>query len=275
MSNTTRISGRWPESIKGIKWGKGQPRQRTSESYWKQPLLWNRQAAPVAENHPLYPVRRPRVFCASLADWLDDEVPVRWLRDLLLLIETTPNLDWLLLTKRPENWEQRIWAVLNAGIPWKSDGMSIIQSWIDFKIAPFNVWLGTSVEDQIRADLRIPLLLKIPAKVRFLSAEPLLGPVDLAYSCFNGADSMGAMPGLHWVIFGGESGPKSRPCGIDWIRAGVKQCRAAGVAPFVKQLGAVPVLPFDASEMIPSFKDRKGGDIDEWPADLRVREWPV
>jgi protein gp37 len=211
-------------------WGKGKPRKRTSDSYWKQPLKWNREASCVAPG--LQPprvtvqrttvmhggtvsVHRPRVFCASLADWLDDEVPIEWLADLLALIHATPNLDWLLLTKRPENFEERIARARPSISFWRHGN------------PPENVWLGTSVEDQKRADERIPLLLSIPSKVRFLSCEPLLGPVEL-------------MPGasrMDWVIVGGESGHGARPMHPDWARSLRDQCLAAGVPFFFKQWG--------------------------------------
>lgn len=251
--------------MKGIKWGKGQPRTRTSDAYWRAPRLWNRQAEPVGKDHPLYPVRRPRVFCASLADWLDSEVPVAWLRDLLLLIEDTPNLDWLLLTKRPQNWAPRLAEVLADGIPWKSHSM--IVNWHEFNLAPNNVWIGTSVEDQARADERIPHLVKIPGRVRFLSVEPMLAPIGLSLT-----------KDIHWAIFGGESGAKARDCDVRWIRSGVQQCRAVGVHPFVKQLGGRAFQSPDhdgGTGFFLELKHKKGGDITEFPVDLQVREFPA
>jgi protein gp37 len=136
------------------------------------------------------------------------------------------------------------------------------------------VWFGTSVEDQQRADERIPELLKIPARVRFLSVEPLLEKIDFTYSCFNGADSLRTMPGIHWVIFGGESGRGARPCNIEWIRDGVRQCRAAGVKPFVKQMGSFSIEEQGSQRRRILWDDSKGGDPSEWPEDLRVREFP-
>lgn len=133
-----------------------------------------------------------------------------------------------------------------------------------------NVWLGASVDDQATADERIPHLLRCPAAVRFLSCEPLLGPVDLPYTCFNGADSLGSMPGIHWVIVGGESGPGARPMKLEWALNIVRQCKDAGVPVFVKQLGARPT--FSGQRFYPESK--KGGDIDNWPQELRVREFP-
>lgn len=163
-----------------------------------------------------------------------------------------------------------------------------------------NVWLGTSVEDQKHADERIPHLVRCPAAVRFLSCEPLLGPLDLSRWLAIERDRNGAWrrkskfheePLIGWVIVGGESGHGSRPCNIVWIRDIVAQCAAAGVPCFVKQLGARPELfeVFTADGIplagifpgsIASFqpivlRDSKGGDWNEWPADVRVRQFPA
>lgn len=135
-----------------------------------------------------------------------------------------------------------------------------------------NVWLGVSAEDQERADERIPHLLETPAAVRFVSAEPLLGPVDFAsFLPFEGHPG-----GIDWLIVGGESGHGARLCDVAWIRDIVRQCRRAGVSCFVKQLGARPDFHDD---VLPHTKfsrllDRKGGAIEEWPHDLQVRQWP-
>lgn len=160
-----------------------------------------------------------------------------------------------------------------------------------------NVHLGTSIEDQPRADERILQLLACPAAVRFLSVEPLLGPVDLTHirtslggesfttrSCLQATDGLNKgkeTPGrdkrVDWIIVGGESGPNARQCNVAWIRDIVQQCKEAGVACFVKQLGSWPV--WDEHDIWAGFKDRrlqhsKGGNWDEWPQDLRVREFP-
>lgn len=273
-------------------WGKGKPRHRTSESYWRQPILWNNQGLFCAqcnrltdgslcrERHPAA-LRRRRVFCASLADLLDEEIPIEWLADLLKLIYDTPNLDWLLLTKRPQNFYGRVteaWHHLFT--EGHLDAAMMLDAWLGLttgRLPPKNVWIGTSVEDQKRADERIPELLRIPARVRFLSVEPMLGPIQFA-------NSFWSVPGterVHWAIFGGESGPGARPCNIEWIHDGVRQCRAAGVAPFVKQLGAnpweqIPLPPPAKGDREIRLKDKKGGDMSEWPAeDLRVREFPA
>jgi protein gp37 len=209
-------------------WGAGKPRKRTSEAYWKEPVKWNKAAEAAGT--------RPRGFCASLADWLDDEVPIEWLSDLLYLIIKCKHLDWLLLTKRPQLWRKRLQEVAN-----HSDvGGMIAQHWLD-GYAPPNVWIGTTVEDQVRADERIPLLLAIPARVRFLSCEPLLGAVD--FSLLNHradfAQRMGksALEGIHWVICGGESGGGARPMHAEWARSLRDQCAAAGVPFLFKQWG--------------------------------------
>lgn len=183
------------------KWGKGAPRVRTKT--WGDPVKWNKAAAGAE--------RRPRVFCASLADWLDDEVPIEWLLSLLKHIQDTPNLDWLLLTKRPENWRSRLAAALDfvggVGSDWA------VALWINYWLegdAPSNVWIGATTENQELADKRIPILQSIPAGVRFLSCEPLLGPIDLRdFTSFGGTH----LPGIDWVIVGGESGPGYRPHG--------------------------------------------------------------
>jgi len=146
--------------------------------------------------------------------------------------------------------------------------------WIDgwlYAMPPANVWLGVTVEDQRRADERIPRLLEIPARVRFLSCEPLLENVDLLTPTFNGADSFGALAGLHWIIVGGESGTRARPFDVRWARSIMEQCARADVACFVKQMGAAPVE--GGAELL--FADPKGGDPDGWPDELRVREIPV
>lgn len=257
---------------------------------------------------------RPRVFCASLADVFEDwqgqvshssGIPMwqmhqpnghafswgvgRILDDpesgfplrlsmvryrLFDLIDATPYLDWLLLTKRPENIMRML---IDAGR--------------GFQDLPSQIWMGTSVENQEQADKRIPELLKVPAKVRFLSVEPLLGPVNIlryfthSIHCNGYRGSAGffpsfcdcGRPNIHWVIIGGESGSNARKCNIEWIRNIVRQCQSVGVPVFVKQLGSNS--QHDHGEPIgwPERmrpKDPKGGNPEEWPEDLRVRESP-
>lgn len=178
-------------------------RRRTSPSNWFTPMKWDRAAA--AEG------RRARVFCASLADFFDNQVPARWRDDAWHRIDQTKNLDWLLLTKRPENILKML-PTPAIGAPEWGEGWR-------------NVWLGTTVES--RAALRrIEVLRGVPAAIRFLSIEPLLedlGEVDLA--------------GISWVIVGGESGPSARPMHPDWGRSLRDQCQAEGVPFFFKQWG--------------------------------------
>lgn len=297
------LSHRWGKDI----WGKGKPREDHRKGATALARRLNKQTGidqketrewnEYYHNKPPLPIRRPRVFCQSMSDWLDDEVPIEWLADLLATIHATPNLDWLLLTKRPENWRKRISRACDtAEYTGRKNLRDWIEDWFRGSPPPHNVWIGASVEDQQRADERIPKLLEIPAKVRFLSVEPMLGPVDFgaAYPCGYYCDpplpelagdepahyleghhdhpfwSPGIQSEIHWVIFGGESGPGARPCNIEWIRDGLRQCKAAGVAAFCKQLGSRPFLDGQPYRV----KDRKGGDITEFPSDLQIREFP-
>lgn len=227
-----------------VQWGPGGTRERTSMGYWGGPLKWSRQAAAMGI--------RQKVFCNSLADVFEDrEDLVPWRRDLFRIIAQTPSLDWLILTKRPENIK-RLWP---EGFPPPGE-----EAWP-------NVWLGTSVEDQEFAEKRIPELLAVPARVRFLSCEPLLGPVDLEPFMVHGRDvtdeGFSLLDGLHWVIAGGESGQGARPMSLAWVRELRDQCAEVGISFFMKQLGSVATAGHG-----------KGGGLVEIPEDLRVREFP-
>lgn len=296
--------------VGGKHWGPTAERRLFGERHWAEPLKWARAAAEAGERH--------RVFCASMADVFEDRLDTER-KKLWTLIRDTAfrcagdcgaiteeenrvdsscglcgarlgGLDWLLLTKRPEN----------------------VLRMAPADILPL-VWVGTTVEDQQRADERIPELLRMPARVRFLSMEPLLGPVNLRlnppHTCTctghcAGRAGLGERWGcaldegrrLDWVIVGGESGPGARPCDLGWARAIVAQCRRAGVRVFVKQLGRVPVTAEESwragtergwvlsalnkdrapEGTVPlAFADReKAGVIDEWPEDLRIRQFP-
>lgn len=216
--------------VGGAHWGPGVERRTFGEKHWNEPKKWDAKAAKLGERH--------RVFCSSMADVFDAEAPAGQIERLWPLIRETPHLDWLLLTKRPE----RIGASLPAD--W-GDGYP-------------NVWLGTSVEDQTRAAERIHRLTFIPAVVRFLSCEPLLGPIDFERAEVQASDAIDPewrdgrrgtpiVPSalgdedrsarIHWVIVGGESGPKARPMHPDWVRGIRDQCVAAGVAFLFKQWG--------------------------------------
>jgi protein gp37 len=250
----------------GTQWGTKADRRFFGEKHWQEPLKWNVTAANVGE--------RRRVFCASMADVFEDRRDLDEPRARLWrLIEATPHLDWLLLTKRPENADK---LAAGAAADCFGDGEAMPPVW------PRNVWLGTTVEDQRRADERIPHLLRVPAAVRFLSCEPLLQPVDLTPYLVDDLHRIGRAPRMEidWVIVGGESGPGARTFRLAWARSIVKQCRAAGTAVFVKQMGSHPVgVQFDGEGFdgiqVVTLLDRKGGDPSEWPEDLRVREFPV
>lgn len=270
-----------------VEWGKGKPRHLTSIANRRKPLAWNRAAEQAGE--------RRRVFSSSLSDWLDPAVPAPWLAGLLGLIDATPNLDWQLLTKRPDLWRERMAIVVRlTGADVRGhefSGRKVALEWLDGN-APPNVWLGTTVEDQRRADERIPALLQIPARVRFLSMEPLLEAVDLetvygalpesAMTCHYGeahrARTCDCAPGVDWVIVGGESGAKARAFSLAWARDIVQLCENAGVAVFVKQMGDNPRdfgdVGQDDCEAKLLFAARQGADPTEWPEDLRIQQFP-
>jgi protein gp37 len=265
-------------------WGKGKPRHRTSPNTWKQPLRWNAEAALLAaeelakwyDGEPAK-IIRPRVFCASMSDWLDDEVPIGWLADLLKLIHDTPNLDWLLLTKRPENFFTRLmeamrYLVESASSPPESFTWEMcewLQRWHSYNQPPTNVWIGTSVGTQKSANTRIPELLKIPARVRFLSCEPLLEGVDLRLKRNGHSLHRTIGEDIHWVICGGESGSDARAMHPDWARSLRDQCQAAGVPFFFKQWGEwVGICQQSAQavrDAVGHAKMKESGKVHVWP----------
>jgi protein gp37 len=215
-------------------------RKRTTDANWRKPIRWNQVA--IADG------ARPRVFTNSLADFFDNQIDESWRIDAWDVIRRTPVLTWLILTKRPQNIAKML--PPNWGDGWP------------------NVWLGTTVENQEEADRRIPHLLAAPAKVRFLSCEPLLGEIDLTRvrhqlsgcpfmvsNALYAADSLNKgrpQTRIDWVIAGGESGPGARPMHPDWARSLRDQCAAAGVPFFFKQMTKKATIPDD----------------------LLVREWP-
>lgn len=229
----------------GAHWGKDAPRRTFGDKHWNEPLRWN-AAAQKAGTPAL-------VFCASMADWCDVDAPPGAVERLHGLWRATPWLRWQMLTKRPARIAANLPADWGQGYP--------------------NVWLGVTVEDQLRADSRIPALLGVPAAVHFLSAEPLLGPVEVARYFALGGDMFPSH--VDWVIVGGESGHGARPFHVEWARSIKAQCERAGVAFFMKQLGADPREAYGRIVDAPMpVKDAKGGDMAEWPEDLRVQQFP-
>ncbi|MCB2261354.1 MAG: phage Gp37/Gp68 family protein [Candidatus Thiosymbion ectosymbiont of Robbea hypermnestra] len=191
----------WARRLGWNLWGPDSRHRFFTQAHWNNPINWNQEAAREG--------KRRRVFCASMADVFEDCRDLDPWRDRLWhLIGATPQLDWLLLTKRPER--------ISDLAPWR-------ENW------PANVWLGTTAEDQYWAEVRIPHLIDHPAVVRFVSCEPLLGALDLGVWTRSG--------GLHWVIAGGESGPRARPMNPIWAQALRDQCARDGVAFHFKQWG--------------------------------------
>lgn len=210
------------------RWGAHAPRTRTSAANWRKPLAWGRAAKAAGVRH--------RVFCASLADVFDNHASIlpEWRADLWSLIHATPHLDWMLLTKRPQNIAKFLPGMameLGWGTPAWGDGWP-------------NVWLGCTVVNQAEADRDIPKLLDVPARIHFLSMEPLLGrvvvdglwPITVKRSGTIGPPRL-LQPRIDLVIVGGESGPGARPMHPDWARSLRDQCVEAGVAFHFKQWG--------------------------------------
>lgn len=232
-------------------WGPNTTRKPQSNNYWQQPVKWNREAEKAGTP--------AKVFCASMADVFEGHPEtLPHLERLFKVIEETPFLTWQLLTKRPEH-------ILKL-VPDRWSNGSF----------PDNVWIGTSVEDQKAADKRIPYLLTIPAKVRFLSMEPLIGPVDLSeyiiltgnnetgselaeqrgwgYNGWSGGyegpgnyDNYNPRSGIQWVITGGESGHGARPMNPEWVKSIRDQCSRAEIPFFFKQWGEWAPRDFCAS----------------------------
>lgn len=221
-------------------WGKGNSRRWMTPKYLRRPVAWNERARRMGV--------RLKVFCGSMFDvaehYRQHDTPVtremNRLREEVLwpLIESTPYLDWLLLTKRPHNLPNLVPSRWMRG------------AW------PDNAWVGATTENQTMFDRRVPQLAALPSPVRFLSYEPAL-------ECVN----FDNLSDIHWLIIGGESGPGARSFDPSWAKSAVRQGRDAGVAVFVKQMGEVWAKEQGAD-------NKKGEDWNEWPESLRVREWP-
>ena len=195
-------------------WGLRAPRRELSDAYWRQPIAWNAEAGRSG--------KRARVFCASMADVFEDRRDLDDKRERIWrLIDATPNLDWLLLTKRPQN--------VNRLAPYRDN-------W------PGNVWLGATAENQTWLDKRMLELSTLNARILFLSCEPLLGPLDLSDWIARGRRGSARM--VDWVIVGGESGHHARPMNPAWARMIRDQCVTANVSFHFKQFGNWgPVTP--------------------------------
>jgi protein gp37 len=260
---------------------------------------WNGTIRVVDEamTKPLSWKKPRRVFVNSMSDLFHENVADETIDRIFAVMALAPQHTFQVLTKRPERMRAYLsCATFGASIISEPSAYKRVVAALDlpdwlpagrsFRRVPEawplpNVWLGVSVEDQATADTRIPLLLDTPAAVRFISAEPLLGPINLNPHLYEDQQ-------LHWVIVGGESGHGARSCSIEWVEAIVGQCVAAAVPVFVKQLGARPKLDrgIDAipawpdhvrvsgTQALVGLRDHKGGDMAEWPEALRVRQFP-
>lgn len=238
-------------------WGPGKPR-RTIAGSWKTVAQLVKRAKKEGQ--------RLRVFTNSMSDFFDSEADPKLRAWAWALIQdTAPWLDWLILTKRPENVMGML--PFEWGLGWP------------------NVWLGVTAENQEYADVRVRQLMALPAAVRWVSYEPALGPVEWKW------------PGIDWIVVGGESGHGARAFDIAWARSTVAYGSDTGCPIFVKQMGSRPIRSLDMRD-VPSdillgeriaipfaaqagndfatlrFKDPKGGDPEEWPEGTRVREFP-
>lgn len=228
-----------------------------------------------------------RVFVDSMSDLFHEAIPFDFIDRVFSIMALVPQHTYQILTKRPERAlaylsdRDRFPKVEDAADPELKRLVGFGQ-FLSTRWPLPNVWLGTSVEDQTTADIRVPILLKTPAAVRFLSCEPLLGPLDLnrrELLCADWRRRLTIGTYIDWVIVGGESGTAARPFALDWARDLLAQCRDTQTACFIKQLGARPVIISNApktigAQVILNLKDSHGGNMDEWPLDLRVREFP-
>lgn len=295
-------------------WGPNGTRVVTSDVNWRKPEKWQREAAAAGKRTLVFAYSLADVFeewpggCRSSSTskpgWLyktdagkwytepkpvdlgmDSVLPVT-LNDVRLrlfdLIRRTPNLIWQLLTKRPQNVILHLSRaadycrgredVFGPDLePW-------LREWID-GVYPHNVWMGTSVEDEETAHARIPILRTIPAVMRWLSVEPQVG--DIGYAKW--IEKFSIDPYFGWVVVGGESGPTPREFRVEWARRAIRECGEYGVPVFVKQMGATASLPGLVKMTgggytrgrIPLLLTRAGDEPEEWPEDVRVRQFPV
>lgn len=288
--------------VNGRMGGDFDQRSRTALANWRKVIGWNRKAAAQGVRY--------RVFCASLADWADNQVPIEWLADLLGLIRETPHLDWLLLTKRPQLILRRLAAAMRHAVA-AGDGPLVawLQRWIDGD-PPANVWLGTTAENQAELNRRAPALLDVPAAIHFLSCEPLLEPLNLRHipisETRDGPDGEVAVTVTLDALTGWHEGqalvprvegedlskglrylpklPKARAA-VDWVIIGgesgskARPYRPEWARDLIGQGRLLGTAYFH--KQVGSRREGwdgitgKGDDPAEWPADLRCQEFPV
>lgn len=225
---------------------------RFNEQWLDQPLRWKRAR---------------RIFVAAHGDLFHESVPDEWIDRVFAMMALASQHTFQILTKRAKRMREYICSLRDTPRYLRLNKDELC--WAPYEGGwPTNVWLGCSVEDQARADERIPDLLATPAAVRFISAEPLLGPVDIGQAVgWRGADGFDPLaPRISWCIVGGESGPRARPFHVEWAESLLDQCRASGTAFFMKQMGTNPIGIAGTTG--------KGDDPMQWPATLRVRETP-
>ena len=230
--------------------------------------------------------RKPcRVFVNSMSDLFHESLPDEAIDRVFAVMALCPHLTFQVLTKRPERMLEYWGDLLDRATEIKTQASKLpnyeaLCVAADFMPIPYrNIWLGVSVEDHKTWDYRTAILEQVPAAFRFVSLEPQLGPVDVGPVLSRG--------NIHWLIQGGESGPGARPFDVQWARDTKAQCKATGTAYFLKQFGARPYEKTPSNEWnytgnpmendddwFISLQDRKGGEIEEWPKDFRVREFP-
>lgn len=268
--------------------GPGQPYEGLTKMGAKGPI-WIGKVSPVPKvfDQPIR-WRKPRmVFVNSMSDLFHESVPDELIAAIFGIMAGSPRHTFQVLTKRPQRaLEWFRWVGSHRGHDYTADpwlaitGAAPVMVGLSFHtVGPWplpNVWLGVSVEDQQRADERVPVLLEIPAAVRWVSAEPLLGPVALDAVRSSGGVLFNSLKGVDWVVVGGESGVGARPMDVEWVRSIQAQCRGSRVPVFVKQLGRYAYQSpgkYGTGHELP-LDHPKGGDWGEWPSDLRVRQLP-
>jgi protein gp37 len=289
----------------------GQPAYIGLTQKTKVGAVWNgtvRAASNAALTQPLRWKKPRRIFVDSMADLFADGVEDAWIDRAFAVMTLCPQHTFQVLTKRPERMLDYLTARNGMGNAALCRAINDIPAHLGNRHGALemplpNVWLGTSVEDQQRANERIPSLLETPAAVKFLSCEPLLGPID--FSIVPGFNRVNLNLWNWWMIVGGESGARARPNWIPNVRFIVRQCKTAGVPVFVKQLGAnvqdrndagfdgcepsawpdmdpmdIDLTPgpyleeYQGAPCRVHLKSKKGGNMNEWPEDLRIREMP-